>query len=234
MAEYRQVHTRIWHDDWFVELSPNDKLIFIYLFTNENSNLAGIYKLSMRHANLETGLDTDAILGAMKRFEADGKVMYRDGYIWVKNLRRYNASRSPTTKIAITSILTGIPDCSIKREYIAYYNGNIPYTHPIDTPSTEQNKTEQNNNTSRPVIFLLYEQAIGPLTGLISEELQEAEKEYPPDWIEDAFRETARQNKHSWKYTQAILKSWKSNGSKRSGTKAEQEPSEPYAAEVYK
>ena len=145
MAEFRQVHTRIWHDDWFVELSPNDKLIFIYLFTNENSNLAGLYKLSMRHAQLETGLTIDYILKAMGNFETADKVVYRDGYVWVKNLRKYNASRSPKTSIAIASILEAIPDCEIKTLYMAYYKDNIPYRYGIDTPSTKQNKTKQSS-----------------------------------------------------------------------------------------
>jgi DnaD/phage-associated family protein len=241
MAEYRQIHCAIWRDDWFLELSPDEKLLFIYLFSNENTNLAGIYKLSIRHAQLETGMDAERITTLLALFESAGKVVHLDGYIWIKNLRKYNASRSPKTASAISAVLDGIPDCAIKRAYITYYSGGIPYQYGIDTSLTKQNKTKQNNNSEveavedtlseRPAIFLLYEQAIGPLTGLISEELQEAEREYPQDWIEDAFRETARQNKHNWKYTQAILKSWKSNGGKRSGTKAEQEP---YAAEVYK
>ena len=36
----------------------------------------------------------------------------------------------------------------------------------------------------RPNIFVLYEQNIGALTPMIAEELREAEKNYPPRWIE--------------------------------------------------
>jgi DnaD/phage-associated family protein len=91
-------------------------------------------------------------------------------------------------------------------------------------------KLELETTTSRPNIFTLYENTIGLLTPMIRDELIQAEADYPADWIEDAFRETARQNKHSWKYTAAILKSWKRNGYKSNGTKAEQEP---YATETW-
>lgn len=64
----------------------------------------------------------------------------------------------------------------------------------------------------RPNIFTLYEQNIGPLTALLSEELQEAEETYPAAWIEDAFREAVRLNKRSWKYIRAILERWQSEG----------------------
>lgn len=67
-------------------------------------------------------------------------------------------------------------------------------------------------DTPRPGIFTVYENAIGTLTPIISEELQLAEKEYPPGWIEDALTECARMNKRSWKYAMAILKRWKQEG----------------------
>ena len=68
----------------------------------------------------------------------------------------------------------------------------------------------------RPTIFQLYEQNIGPLTPMLAETLQEAEQEYPPDWIEDAMREAVTRNKRSWRYVQAILRAWKERG--RHGT----------------
>ncbi len=61
-------------------------------------------------------------------------------------------------------------------------------------------------------IFTLYEQNIGPLTALLSEELMEAEAVYPAAWIEEAFREAVRLNKRSWKYIHAILERWQTEG----------------------
>ncbi len=61
-------------------------------------------------------------------------------------------------------------------------------------------------------IFSLYEQNIGMLTPMIGEELQEAEKLYPADWIESAFREAVSLNKRSWKYIARILERWAIEG----------------------
>ncbi len=66
--------------------------------------------------------------------------------------------------------------------------------------------------TERPNIFTLYEQNIGSLTPLLSEELKEAETTYPAPWIEDAFREAVRLNRRSWKYIHTILKRWQAEG----------------------
>ena len=64
----------------------------------------------------------------------------------------------------------------------------------------------------RPNIFRLYEQTIGALTPLIADELREAEKGYPAAWIEDAFREAARQNARSWAYVKKVLSSREHRG----------------------
>jgi len=64
----------------------------------------------------------------------------------------------------------------------------------------------------RPNVFTLYEQNVGPLTALLSEDLMEAEGTYPASWIEDAFREAVRLNKRNWKYILAILVRWQAEG----------------------
>ncbi|MBN2004339.1 MAG: DnaD domain protein [Anaerolineae bacterium] len=65
---------------------------------------------------------------------------------------------------------------------------------------------------TRPNIFTLYEQNIGPLTAILSEDLIEAEKTYPAAWIEEAFHEAASRNKRNWKYIHAILERWRTEG----------------------
>ena len=57
----------------------------------------------------------------------------------------------------------------------------------------------------RPNIFTLYEQTIGALSPLIADQLRDAEKEFAPKWIEEAFTEAARQNVRSWAYVRKIL-----------------------------
>ena len=67
-------------------------------------------------------------------------------------------------------------------------------------------------SAGQPNIFRLYEQTIGPLTPILADELREAEKDYPSAWIEDAFREAARQNARSWAYVKKVLKARERRG----------------------
>jgi DNA replication protein len=64
----------------------------------------------------------------------------------------------------------------------------------------------------RPTIFELYEQNIGLLTPLLVEELREAAETYPPDWLEEAFREAVGYNRRHWRYVRRILEKWATEG----------------------
>lgn len=64
----------------------------------------------------------------------------------------------------------------------------------------------------RPNIYTLYEANIGLLTPMISESLEEAEKTYPSQWIEDAFRIAVENNIRNWRYISAILNGWQQKG----------------------
>ena len=64
----------------------------------------------------------------------------------------------------------------------------------------------------RPSIFKLYEQNVGLLQPMIVEELKEAEATYPPEWIEEAFHEAVVRSKRNWRYIQAILQRWETEG----------------------
>lgn len=64
----------------------------------------------------------------------------------------------------------------------------------------------------RPNIFALYEQHIGPLTPMLAEALDDAEKDYSAAWIEDAFRIAVENNARKWSYVQAILRRWQEEG----------------------
>jgi DnaD/phage-associated family protein len=63
-----------------------------------------------------------------------------------------------------------------------------------------------------PDIFTLYEQNIGMLTPMIADELRDAEKLYPLDWIRDAIKEAVSYNKRNIKYIAKILENWSVEG----------------------
>lgn len=80
-------------------------------------------------------------------------------------------------------------------------------------------------SNERPNIFNLYEQNIGPLTPLIADSLRDAEQEYPPDWIEEAFRIAVENNVRKWRYIEAVLEDWKRRGKDSQDDRSDSEKS---------
>ncbi len=70
---------------------------------------------------------------------------------------------------------------------------------------------------AQPDIFRLYEDNIGMLTPMVADELREAEKLYPAEWMRDAFKEAVINNKRNWRYIARILERWTTEG-KKDGT----------------
>ena len=58
----------------------------------------------------------------------------------------------------------------------------------------------------------VYEQEIGALTESIAEAIARAEERWPAEWIVDALRLAAANNARSWRYAQAILERWETEG----------------------
>ncbi|MEW6180651.1 MAG: DnaD domain protein [Chloroflexota bacterium] len=70
----------------------------------------------------------------------------------------------------------------------------------------EIQRPEVRLTVERPNIFRLYEENIGPLTPLMAETLEDAEKTYPVEWIEEAIRAAVESNVRRWRYVEAILR----------------------------
>lgn len=85
----------------------------------------------------------------------------------------------------------------------------------------------------RPNIYNLYEKNIGPLTPILSQTLQEAEQNYPPEWIEEAIRTAALKNVRNWRYIEAILRSRKEKGRDEKDRRDHQEDGRKYIEGEY-
>lgn len=91
MADLRRsVNTRIWSDEWFETLKPTERLLWLYLLTNERTNMLGCYEVSMKRISYESGIDESMVRKAFEGFERIGKAYYLGGkYVflpnWLKN-----------------------------------------------------------------------------------------------------------------------------------------------------
>lgn len=91
MAKMRIVNTRFWDDNYITNLDPSEKLVFIYLLTNSLTNISGIYEIPSKRIALDTGFDREMVEKITRRFDNDEKILYRDGWIAIKNFVKHQA-----------------------------------------------------------------------------------------------------------------------------------------------
>ncbi len=78
------------------------------------------------------------------------------------------------------------------------------------TPSATQVHGREPMYSSAPEIW---QSAFGtPMPSILTEELKAAEARYGADWLHDAFSEAAANSARSWRYVQAILQRWETEG----------------------
>jgi hypothetical protein len=107
------VDTRFWDDTYIAALDPAEKLVFVYLLTNPLTNICGIYEVTIKRIALDTGYTAEVVAAILARFERDGKVLYHDGWIAMKNWIKHQNTKSPDTKTGIARQLKEVPDVMI-------------------------------------------------------------------------------------------------------------------------
>jgi len=86
-----------------------------------------------------------------------------------------------------------------------------------------KNRHEESTTTTTN-LFSVYESNIGPITTMIADSLQDAEKTYPVQWIVEAIKLSVENNKRNWRYCETILDRWKRDGKDNGKNKPKQSP----------
>lgn len=114
-TKYRLIKRAFWSDEWIATLNAGQKLLYIYLLTNERTTLCGIYRVSIRYMSFETGIPEEHVAAYLEVFAKAHKVYFVDGWVKILNYQKHQ-SGSPLVKKGIERELSEIPE-NIK-EYI--------------------------------------------------------------------------------------------------------------------
>ena len=129
LATQRYISTSFWNDPWILdECTSDERYIYLYLLTSPNSNIAGIYELSLRTAELHTGYDREQLKRILGRFAEDGKAYYYGGYViipkWPTHQRWDTRSK---IKSGIENVLESLPRAVLAEAKRVGYEFPIPY-----------------------------------------------------------------------------------------------------------
>lgn len=118
----RGIATEIWDDVWFEALEMPQRYLFIYLFSNQHCNQAGLYELTLKKMSLETRIPETELVSLLLSLSPKVKWYPELDLVWVKNFLRRQARSSKFLIAAAKSLrsVLGIRHTEIIKEFIDY------------------------------------------------------------------------------------------------------------------
>lgn len=88
MAKQRYIKDSFWTDPYVEKLSPDYKLVFLYLLTNPLANVSGVFEIRPKRIAYETGYDIEVIENILKKFATDNKlIQFKDWVVIVNHIK---------------------------------------------------------------------------------------------------------------------------------------------------
>lgn len=140
MSKLRSVNTHFWNDAFIIDLDPVDKLVFLYLLTNEQTNMLGIYELHIKKISFETGIEISLLEKVFQRFEKAKKAKYLDAYVILPNFIKHQ-NYNPNMQVSAIQKWNELPE-SVQNDSLsepilkglkAFNNKNIEIKNPSKT-----------------------------------------------------------------------------------------------------
>jgi len=129
--KYRQIKTDFWEDGYVLELTDKEKLLFLYLFSNDKVNMVGIYELPDRVISSTLGATLGELTEIKKKFEADKKYYFYKGWVYINNYSEHtHYSSAPNVVKTFIKEFNSIPP-EVRSHFIVSLKLN--YILPIET-----------------------------------------------------------------------------------------------------
>jgi len=143
------LNTKFWSDNYVANIDPLEKLLFLYLITNQYTNICGVYEITTKQIALDTGIDKDNIEKVfLPRLKKVGKIYYVDGWIYVKNFIKHQKA-SGNVKLGIENGFSLVPKkIMAKIKAIEDTGGSQGVHSPILEPKPESELEPQTKKSS--------------------------------------------------------------------------------------
>ena len=197
---YQKIESRIWNDEKFIELTPVQQRLFLYILTCPHGNLIGLFVL-------KKGYILEDLKVLPKDLERDFEVVLKSGMIgydpktglvWVKNFLKHNPLTNPNQHKAVPKIIDELPKSYLIQEFIGSHNGDLKGVSkdfartfeglPKPDSETDSDTEEENTLSAPPVpyaeIFALFNEILGEMMAHASD-TEERRKEIKHRWKSD-------------------------------------------------
>lgn len=226
MAVYRQIHVSFWQDSFVLDLTAEEKYFYLYLMTNSKTNQIGIYEISKKIMEIESGYSMDTVSKLLKKFIDYKKILYSESTkeLMLLNWCKYNWSSSPKVVSLVNKELKGVKNTDFAREYIEQAKSqgykidklSIEYLYSIDIETQKELEKEKEKEKEIAVaddaaeknVIGIFESNIGNLTPLQIDDLFKWQDEVGKELVIFAVEHAAIKSAKYYGFVQNLLKDW--------------------------
>lgn len=130
----RVVHTKFWQDNFICSLNHKEKLLFLYLITNDRVNISGVYELPDKTIKNDVEMTEMELEKAKEKFHNNKKFVFFNGWIKIINLERYQNYTGEKNDVCRAKELEKAPP-ELQTDTLS-----IPYRYPTDSPSNKKSE----------------------------------------------------------------------------------------------
>ena len=125
MSLFRNIHTTYWTDTFIMDLEPEEKYFYLYLLTNPMTKACGIYQISKKLMEFETGLSKEKVNTYLKKFIECNKIKYSEEYneLYIINFLKYNSNSSPNTIKCLNKEFNEVKEKNFVKGVIRFLQG---------------------------------------------------------------------------------------------------------------
>lgn len=237
MSLFRKVHTEFWRDPRVLEeLTPEDKLFFLYLLTNPNTTQLGIYKITKKQIAFELGYSIESINILMERFENKYdfiKYNSETRELAIKMWGKYNLTRGGKPMIdciekelkevkdtaLVDYILINIEKDDIKKvlvKYLENINNNDTYDDTLPNIKQEKEKEKEEEKDKDKDIDKekvsdyekIYEENIGVVNQIVKDWIKDITNKIDLELFKKAIEIATDKGKCNKGYVAGIINKW--------------------------
>jgi len=127
MGSQRYISTSFWNDKWIRSQNPSERYLYMYLLTNTETNIAGVYQTTIDRIAYDTGYDERTVRPMLAKFAEAGKAhFFDDEWIILPSWPKHQKWEiKPTIKKGMDAILEKLPQKVIEYLKLAQYQYNI-------------------------------------------------------------------------------------------------------------
>lgn len=116
MGKRTWIDSDIWSDT--EDLTDDEKMLYIYLLTNNQRNIAGYYKINLKYMALDFGM-SEAKLDMMLTREQKYWIYDRETHqVLIPKFTRYNIVKSKQQLSALNAELNKLKPCPLHKKFI--------------------------------------------------------------------------------------------------------------------